>query len=179
MEIAVAAGTESLGNCILRVNHAGENGAVNIYRGQIAVSRWLWRDRVAELREFQAHEERHRSIFDAELARRAHRRCRSFHLCGLGGLALGVITGLCGRQAIAATTYAVEHVVLRHLEQQIEVLGSTDPAACATVQAIIDDERAHHDAAADSLSSNFWRRLLVPIVAVSTEFVIWTGMRRR
>ena len=49
--------------------------------------------------------------------RRGKPRCRSYHLCGVGGWMLGLITGLLGRQAIAATTVAVENVVLGHLQQ--------------------------------------------------------------
>jgi len=47
-----------LGSRILKVNHAGENGAVNIYRGQILSAGLTARSMVAELREFKAHEER-------------------------------------------------------------------------------------------------------------------------
>src|SRR6202023_3548613 len=98
-----------------KVDHAGEHGAVSIYRGQ-QIACW-WRD--AELRaalaELQSHEEAHRGIFAAELARRGRRRCRSYHLCGIGGFCLGLVTGICGRASIAAATVAVERVVLRHL----------------------------------------------------------------
>src|SRR5882724_10657332 len=62
-----------LGSRILKVNHAGENRAVNIYRGQILSAGLTARSMVAELREFKAHEERHRAIFAAELQRRGHR----------------------------------------------------------------------------------------------------------
>lgn len=55
---------------VLKVNHAGENGAVNIYRGQIFAARLTARDMLAELKEFKSHEENHRSIFCSELQRR-------------------------------------------------------------------------------------------------------------
>ena len=41
------------GTRILKVNHAGENGAVHIYAGQIAMARWTAAAMQAELREFQ------------------------------------------------------------------------------------------------------------------------------
>jgi ubiquinone biosynthesis monooxygenase Coq7 len=173
----IAQGPESLGDRILRVDHAGENGAVNIYRGQRWICRWLWRDQVDLLTSFQAHEERHRAVFSTALAQRGRRRCRSYHLCGLGGLLLGMSTALCGRAAIAATTFAVEQVVLRHLETQLSQLKPIDPTAHAAVLAIIEDEQEHHDHADDALTSRFWRHVLVPVVSTSTELVIWSGMK--
>ncbi len=87
----------------MKVDHAGEHGAVNIYRAQLFACRWRRPDITSELREFLDHEMRHREIFAAELIRRGRPRCRSYHLCGLGGFALGLITGICGRASIAAT----------------------------------------------------------------------------
>src|SRR5262249_42247700 len=113
---------ETLGDRILKVNHAGEHGAVNIYRAQILVSRWLTPSIVSELREVLGHEMRHRALFGEQLARRGARRCRSYHACGLGGFLLGLLTGPCGRAAVAATTAAVESVVLRHLDAQLRDL---------------------------------------------------------
>jgi len=54
-------------------------------------------------------------------------------LCGIGGFALGLFTGICGRASIAATTLAVETVVLRHLEGQIGALRLVDPEAVEAV----------------------------------------------
>jgi 3-demethoxyubiquinol 3-hydroxylase len=85
---------------------------------------------------------RHRAIFEEELRRRGRPRCRSYRLCGLGGLILGVVTGLCGRSSISATTVAVESVVLGHLEGQMEALNEVDPDAYAAIRAIVDDEAA-------------------------------------
>ncbi len=163
---------------ILKVNHAGEHGAVNIYRGQRLVC--FWRDDALkrELEEFRSHEQRHRDIFAAELQRRGVRRCRSYWACGLGGLVLGLTTGICGRASIAAVTVAVERVVLRHLERQLRELEGVDPAAHAAVASILEDERTHHDRAAQEPRQGiFWPRLIRPAVSAATEFVIWTGMR--
>ena len=163
---------------ILKVNHAGEHGAVNIYRGQRLVCFWRDAGLRQELEEFRAHEERHRGIFAAELQRRGVRRCRSYWACGLGGFALGLTTGPCGRASIAAVTVAVERVVLRHLERQLRELEGVDAAAHAAVAAIIEDERLHHDRAAQEPRQGiFWPRLIRPAVSAATEFVIWTGMK--
>lgn len=168
-----------LGARILKVNHAGENGAIHIYAGQIITARLTAPALVAELREFKSHEERHRAIFAVELQRRGVRRCRSFLLCGAGGFLLGLITGLFGRSAIAATTVAVERVVLGHLQHQLRTLAGQDDAAVAAIGLIVQEEQAHHDQSAAHLAAagRLWPRLLTPIVAASTESVIWLGMR--
>jgi ubiquinone biosynthesis monooxygenase Coq7 len=169
---------EELGSRILKVNHAGENGAVNIYRGQILAARLTARSMVPELAEFQSHEQRHRAIFAAELQRRGRRRCRSYLLCGLGGLVLGLTTGILGRRAISATTVAVKRVVLGHLAQQLRVLRGKDEAAVTAISAIVNEEQQHHDQSAAHLEhGRFWPTVLAPIVAASTEAVIWVGMR--
>lgn len=168
---------EGLGGRVLKVNHAGEHGAVNIYAGQIFVARFTARSMLAELAEFKSHEQRHRAIFQAELHRRGLRRCRSYRLCGAGGFLLGLITGLFGRRAIAATTVAVERVVLRHLGQQMAALRAKDEAAVAAIGAIVSEEQQHHDrSAAHVHASRFWLKVLSPVVALSTEAVIWVGM---
>jgi ubiquinone biosynthesis monooxygenase Coq7 len=171
-------GGPSLGDRILKVNHAGEHGAVAIYTAQIALARLTAPALMGELEQFRAHEQRHRALFGTELARRGRRRCRSYALCWLGGFALGCITGLFGAGAIAATTVAVERVVLRHLEHQMAVLADIDPAAVAAIAAIVVEEREHHDRSALNLrAGRAWTRLLMPIVSASTELVIWTGMK--
>jgi 3-demethoxyubiquinol 3-hydroxylase len=163
---------------VMKVNHAGEHGAVNIYRGQRLVCFWRDAEIKRDLEEFRAHEERHRAIFAAELERRGVRRCRSYWMCGLGGLVLGLATGICGRASIAAVTVAVERVVLRHLEIQIRDLEGVDPEAHAAVAAILEDERSHHDRAAQEPRQGiFWPRILKPTISAATEFVIWTGMK--
>jgi len=168
----------SLAERVLKVNHAGENGAVHIYAGQLALA-WLTAPALAEeLREFKSHEERHRSIFLGELERRGVRRCRSYVLCGAGGYVLGLVTALFGRAAIAATTVAVEKVVLGHLRDQLRTLQGHDPEAVAAISSIVAEEQEHHDrSAVHAAQGKFWPAVLSPLVAASTESVIWLGMR--
>jgi ubiquinone biosynthesis monooxygenase Coq7 len=168
----------SPGDRYLKVDHAGEHGAVSIYKAQIWMAMFRAPDRVPALTQCLAHEMRHRSIFAAELARRGVARCRSYPLCAMGGFALGMLTGLLGRQAMAATTVAIEHVVLRHLAQQLSALSGHDAAASAAIRSIVDDEQAHHDRAARELTEpSLLDRLVMAVVRGSTESVIWLGMR--
>ncbi len=168
----------TFGDRVIKVNHAGENGAIYIYTGQITMARLTAPSLVAELRDFRSHEMRHRLIFAEELARRGVRRCRSYWLCGLGGLTLGLVTGLFGRKAIGATTAAVERVVLVHLQAQLSVLEGQDIHAATAIAKIVAEEQehlaqsnSHFDATAT------WSRILSPVVAAATESVIWLGMR--
>ncbi|MFZ5842957.1 MAG: demethoxyubiquinone hydroxylase family protein [Pseudomonadota bacterium] len=168
----------TFGDRVLKVNHAGEFGAICIYSGQLLVARFTAPKLVPELVEFREHEKSHRAIFWAELQRRGLPRCRSYYFCGLGGYVLGVITGLLGYQAIMATTVAVERVVLGHLEHQVQVLQGKDVAALGAVENIIKEEKDHHDRSAAKLQSDaLWLQILTPVVACSTEVVIWLGMK--
>lgn len=169
---------KDLGNRMMKVDHAGEHGAICIYSGQLFMARLFVPGMVEELKEFLSHERRHRSVFQAELQRRGYRRCRSYWWCGVGGLALGLITGLCGRKAIVATTVAVERVVLKHLAHQLHVLGDIDPHAVAAIDSIVAEEQHHHDHSAAQIDvSDPWFRTLTPMVTAWTEAVIWMGMR--
>jgi ubiquinone biosynthesis monooxygenase Coq7 len=163
---------------IIKVNHAGEHGAVNIYAGQIAAARLRARVLLSELAEFKTHEERHRSIFAKELKRRGLPRCRSYWLCGVGGYVLGFSTGLMGVQFIAITTMAVERVVLRHLRQQLVNIGTTDPDAIAAISAILSDEQRHHDRSTRHIRhAGVVHRMIGSVISAVTEAVIWVGMR--
>ncbi|MDH0867544.1 demethoxyubiquinone hydroxylase family protein [Mitsuaria sp. GD03876] len=178
--IALPRPADSLAERTLKVNHAGEHGAVNIYAGQRLVAQVTCRSLLDELAEFQSHEEKHRAIFQAELERRGVRRCRSYLLCGVGGYTLGVITALFGRSAIAATTVAVERVVLGHLKHQLRDLAGVDDAAVVAISSIVQEEQQHHDSSAahfQGRARSFWLRMLTPVVSASTETVIWLGMR--
>lgn len=169
---------ETLGDRVMKVDHAGEHGAICIYRAQFWFARWRAPDMVEEIEAFLVHERRHRALFGAELERRGRRRCRSYHLCGLGGFVLGALTGLAGRRAIAATTVAIETVVLRHMHEQVAVLATSDPAAAATLRDIIAEEQEHHDLSdRRPVRPGFWPKIINPVVAASTEAVIWLGMR--
>jgi ubiquinone biosynthesis monooxygenase Coq7 len=73
-----------LGDRILKVDHAGEHGAVNIYRAQILVSQRTAPQRVPLLRHFLDHELGHRTLFHDRLQARGVRRCRSCAVSAAG-----------------------------------------------------------------------------------------------
>lgn len=168
---------ETLADRVIKVDHAGEHGAVCVYRAQQWFARWRAPELLGDIEECIEHEIGHRARFAAELARRGRPRCRSYHLCALGGYVLGAITGMAGRYAINATTVAIERIVLRHMREQIDALQTSDPTAVTLLRSIIVEEQQHHDQAAAKLpTSSLWQRLVDPIVAASTGTVIWIGM---
>src|SRR5262244_3125782 len=82
---------------ILRVNHAGENGAIRIYSAQIAVTRRRYPDIAPALADMLAHEKRHCALFFGAMPARHARPCRVMSLWSWGGSLLGFTTALMGR----------------------------------------------------------------------------------
>jgi 3-demethoxyubiquinol 3-hydroxylase len=163
---------------ILKVDHAGEFGAVNIYKSQLFVSRLFGRDYVPILEKFLEDEIRHMDIFWQEIQRRNGIKCKSFWLCGLGGYFMGFVSALLGKKGIMACTWAVESVVTEHLEQQLIYLKKIeDLKAYEAVHSILADEEHHRDMGGREGGKN---PLLAPfrfLIKMFTECVIRFGMR--
>ncbi|MFM1989782.1 MAG: hypothetical protein RJA99_2739 [Pseudomonadota bacterium] len=136
----------------LRTDHAGETGAVWIYRGVLAVTR------DAALRAFA---ERHGATESDHLERiasvlPAQARSRLLPLWRLAGFATGALPALAGPAAVHATIVAVETFVDRHYAAQLERIDRLDPggadASLQRLRAMLDacreDEVSHRDEAA-------------------------------
>ncbi|MFN3856141.1 MAG: demethoxyubiquinone hydroxylase family protein [Caulobacter sp.] len=136
---------------ILRVDHAGELGAVHIYRGQRAVlGRAPGRERIAgQLAEMEGHEAEHLARFDALLNERRMRPTLMAPLWRVAGFALGAGTALLGEKAAHACTEAVETVIEQHYAGQIAEMEGRDPELAAELTQFRDDELAHRDIALD------------------------------
>jgi ubiquinone biosynthesis monooxygenase Coq7 len=134
---------------ILRVDHAGELGAVAIYRGQRAVlNRAPGRDRIAyQLQEMEAQEQRHLAAFDALLTERRVRPTLMAPLWRAAGFALGAATALIGESVAHACTEAVEDVIEKHYAGQIAEVAEAEPALAAELARFRDEELAHRDLA--------------------------------
>ena len=131
---------------MLRVDHAGEYGAVRIYAGQLAVMG----DRAphaGEVAAMAAQEADHSARFNALLAARGVRPTALQPLWSAAGFALGAATALIGPEAAMACTAAIETEIDLHYSQQLEELGDSDPELSAIVAEFRDDEREHHAAA--------------------------------
>lgn len=137
---------------ILRVDHAGELGAVAIYRGQRAVfEAGRGREAIAgDLAGMEAHEAEHLAAFDALLVARAVRPTLLTPLWRAAGFALGAGTALLGEKAAHACTEAVETVIERHYAAQITELERQEPDLAADLKRFRDDELSHRDHAVEA-----------------------------
>jgi 3-demethoxyubiquinol 3-hydroxylase len=159
---------------ILKVNHAGEYGAIRIYRAQIWLARRLYPDVVPFLEETLSHEVGHCAMFENAMPERAARPCRAAFLWGNGGLVLGFLTALIGREGIWVCTAAVEGTVHKHLDDQLFFLRDKDPALHSLIAAIQDEELHHLNYAAERIvSRSWWVRPLSAFIGAATEMVIW------
>ena len=134
---------------MLRVDHAGELGAVAIYQGQRAVFAALDKPPAlaADLEQMAAHEATHLAAFDRLLNQRGVRPTVLVPLWRLAGFALGAGTALLGEKAAHACTEAVESVIEQHYADQIEEIGDREPALSKELSGYRDDELAHRDQA--------------------------------
>ncbi|RFB06339.1 demethoxyubiquinone hydroxylase family protein [Parvularcula marina] len=134
---------------MLRVDHAGEYGAVNIYRGQRAVFEKLrGKERLsALLEEMEDGEQHHLETFDKLLTERNIRPTLFSPIWNAAGFALGAGTALLGEKAAMACTSAVEDVIEKHYAEQIEELGDEEPEIKATITQFRAEEIEHHDTA--------------------------------
>jgi 3-demethoxyubiquinol 3-hydroxylase len=137
---------------ILRVDHAGELGAVHIYRGQRAVfEAGRGREQTAEtLAEMEAHEQVHLNAFDRLLNERGVRPTLMAPFWRVAGFALGAGTALMGEKAAHACTEAVETVIEEHYAGQIEELARREPELAGELSRFRDDELAHRDRAVEA-----------------------------
>jgi len=131
---------------ILRVDQAGEYGAIRIYAGQLAVM-GNRAPHAGEVQHMAEQEAAHLARFNALLAERRVRPTALQPFWHVAGFALGAATALIGPEAAMACTAAVEEEIDRHYTQQLDELGTAEPELAATIAEFRDDERAHRDAA--------------------------------
>jgi len=163
---------------ILRVDHAGERGAICIYQSQLLVARLLHPQCVPALVEMLGHERRHFQTFDRMLRARRIRHCHALALWAFGGAVLGFATALLGVRAIWVCTAAIENTVNEHLLHQVDYLSETDAEALAAVQSIRRDEQAHEEHALDHGGAS--HGIYIPLhwlVRNTTAFAIWLSTK--
>lgn len=134
---------------MIRVDHAGEYGAVQIYRGQLAVFRnQEGRDRIAGLvAEMEAGEKTHLDTFDRLIVERGVRPTALAPLWRIMGFGLGAATALMGEKAAHACTAAVEEAIEEHYAAQARDLDGVDPELKTIVEKFRADELEHRDTA--------------------------------
>ena len=132
---------------ILRVDHAGELAAVQIYRGQKAVMGG--QPAARQFAEMESQEAVHLARFDRLLTERQVRPTALAPVWRAAAFALGAGTALMGDKAAHACTEAVENVIEEHYAHQIAELETRDPELAAELSKFRDEELAHRDLAVE------------------------------
>ena len=164
-------------NRIIRVDHAGEFGAISIYSAQLIVSRILYKDIVPKLTEMLSHEKEHFSTFEMWLKNNNVRHCYALWFWSFGGFILGILTSLLGRKAIWVCTNAVETTVLHHLKWQLAYLKEHNETAYEAVLSIKTDEEEHQKYGEQYGSNNIIYLPIKWVVNYSTKFAIWLSTK--
>ena len=151
---------------MLRVDQAGEYGAVRIYAGQLAILG----DRhpmSREIARMAAQEARHRAHFDKMVAQRHVRPTALQPLWHVAGFALGAATALLGPEAAMACTAAIETEIDKHYGEQLQQLGDRDPELSATIAEFQAEEVEHRETA---LAQGAERAPAYPLLSAAIRF---------
>jgi ubiquinone biosynthesis monooxygenase Coq7 len=134
---------------MIRVDHAGEYGAVRIYQGQLAVlgASPATARSAALIRHMAAQEDAHLETFDRLIAERGVRPTVLAPVWDAAGFALGAVTALLGEKAAMACTEAVEEVIDAHYAAQQDSLKGRDAELEDVVGRFRADEIEHRDTA--------------------------------
>ncbi len=133
----------------IRVDHAGERGAVKIYEGQLLALNTIYKndelkDTILEMRE---HEREHCDFFENEIKKRKIKPTRFLPLWDLLGVGLGFGTTLLGKKAAMLCTASVEEVIDKHYQDQINQLGEDEKELRDKIIKFREDELHHKDIA--------------------------------
>lgn len=167
---------EQLIDRILRVDHAGEYGAVRIYEGQLSV---LGRTPAAPVIEQMAEKEReHLATFNELLPRRRVRPSLLQPLWHVAGFALGAGSALLGPKAAMACTVAVEEVIDEHYAKQVALLGDDEKELRDLCERYREDEVEHgEEALAQGARQAIAYRPLTAAVKAGSRLAIWLAER--
>ena len=160
---------------ILKVNHAGETGAIKIYTAQIAVAKRFFPRIVGELDQMRLDEVEHCRLFREAMPARSARPCRVMSLWSLGGYVLGFTTAILGERMVWVCTEAVEATVHRHLEDQLAFLSSRDNELHDLILSIQEQELAHLNDARGHQGQNrsLSRSVGIGVIGFLTDVLIW------
>jgi ubiquinone biosynthesis monooxygenase Coq7 len=161
---------------MIRVDHAGEYGAVRIYAGQRAVLR---HGEVARAIDEMAEKEReHLATFDQLVGERRVRPTALMPLWHVAGFALGAATAMMGPRAAMACTAAIEDVIEEHYADQAAQLGDDEAPLRETIETYRADELAHRDEAlAHEAEQAPAYELLTGAIKTGSRLAIWLSSR--
>jgi ubiquinone biosynthesis monooxygenase Coq7 len=133
----------------IRVDHAGERGAVKIYEGQLLALNTLVKDEKLKkiIEEMKVHEKEHCEFFEKEIQKRDIKPTKLLPLWDLLGVALGFGSTLLGKKAAMLCTASVEEVIDKHYQSQIDQLDKTEKELKKNITKFREDELHHKDIA--------------------------------
>ena len=133
----------------IRVDHAGERGAVKIYEGQLLALNTFIKDENLKktIEEMKIHEKEHCEFFENEIKKRKIKPTKLLPLWDLLGIGLGFGSTILGKKAAMLCTASVEEVIDEHYQNQINQLGTDEKDLKKKIIKFRDDELHHKDIA--------------------------------
>ena len=133
----------------IRVDHAGERGAIKIYEGQLLALNTFVRDDDLKktIQEMKAQEKEHCNYFENEIKRRNIKPTKLMPLWDLLSVGLGFGSTLLGKKAAMLCTASVEEVIDEHYKKQINQLEPDENILKEKIKKFREDELHHKDIA--------------------------------
>ena len=135
----------------IRVDHAGERGAIKIYEGQLlALNTFVKDDKLKKIiEEMKNHEKEHLNFFNKEIKKRNIKPTKFLPLWDLLGVGLGFSSAIMGKKATMLCTASVEEVIDGHYQNQIDQINSDEKNLKKKIKKFRDDEIHHKNIAYD------------------------------
>ena len=136
---------------IIRVDHAGERGAIKIYEGQLLALKTLKQDEALKrkIEEMKIHETEHYEYFEEQIKQRNIKPTKFLPIWDLLGVSLGFGTAILGKKAAMLCTASVEEVIDGHYQNQTYQLGDDEKELKEKIKKFRQDELDHKDFAYD------------------------------
>ena len=136
----------------IRVDHAGERGAIKIYEGQLlALKTFMKNDKLKnQIEEMKKHEKEHAEFFDKEIKKRIIKPTKFLPLWDLLGVGLGFGSTILGTKAAMLCTASVEEVIDEHYQNQINRIEDDEKELKKKIVKFREDELHHKDIAYDN-----------------------------
>ena len=135
----------------IRVDHAGERGAVKIYEGQLLALNTIVKDNDLKktIEEMKIHEKEHCEFFENEIKKRNIKPTKFLPIWDLLGVGLGFGSTILGKKAAMLCTASVEEVIDKHYQDQIDPLKDDEKVLKEKIKKFRDDEIHHKEIAYD------------------------------
>jgi ubiquinone biosynthesis monooxygenase Coq7 len=160
---------------IIRVDHAGERGAIKIYEGQLLALKTFKQDEVLkkQIEEMKEHEKEHYEFFDNEIRKRNIKPTKLLPLWDLLGVSLGFGTAMLGKKAAMLCTASVEEVIDGHYKNQTYKLEEDEDELKKKIVKFRDDELNHKNIAYESgATKDGFYGLLDKVIKTSSRIAI-------